>query len=202
MKTILWNIRNYIEIDRKFYIIKGRTRTHKVELVGDTRIKVLFHKNSPHSGVVIIIHKILKHLITKMHVGSNRVIYVNLQFSQRCKIQIIHTYAQPSAVDDEDVERCTLTFQQQRKGLFLLNHGRRERENSKIHECIGLWYRRKKHARGSLLNYWNSEKIYCVNTVLTKHPNRKWTWRRSDKKTKNDILQYQTIKTSWRMYQS
>jgi len=57
---------------------------------------VLFQKNSEAThlgGVAILIHKKIRHLITKMKAVSDRIVYALLRLNQRYSLQVIQAYA-------------------------------------------------------------------------------------------------------------
>jgi len=56
-------------------------------------------------GVAILIHKRIRHLITKMKAVSDRIVYALLRLTQRYSLQVIQAYAPTSTSQIEDIER-------------------------------------------------------------------------------------------------
>lgn len=55
-------------------------------------------------GVALLIHRKIKHLVTKTKAVSDRIIYALLRLNQRYSLQIIQAYAPTSTVQNEDIE--------------------------------------------------------------------------------------------------
>jgi len=69
---------------------------------------LLFQRNSNENahigGVALMIHKRMRHLVTKIKTISDRVIYVTLKINSKYSMQIIQAYAPTSASTDEEIE--------------------------------------------------------------------------------------------------
>ncbi|XP_071646707.1 craniofacial development protein 2-like [Temnothorax longispinosus] len=146
-------------------------------------------------GVALLIHKKLKHLVTKTKAISDRVIYVVLRLNNKCSIQIIQAYAPTSASTEEDIEQfyedLTAAKSAEKTKFTIIT----DNFNAKIGAMtqadppyIGVFGLGTKNPRGQeMMDFLCKEKIYCLNTFFKKHPRRKLTWRSPDSTIKNEI---------------
>lgn len=160
---------------------------------------LLFQRNSNENahigGVALMIHKRMKHLITKTKAISDRVIYITLKINSKHNMQIIQAYAPTSASTDEENEAFyeDLTAAKNTEkakftiiiGDFNARVGAGTDADMSYVAAFGLG---KRNRRGqAMVDFLNKEKIYCLNTFFEKHHKRKWTWRSPDNKVKNEI---------------
>lgn len=160
---------------------------------------ILYQQNSDihhHiGGVAFIINKKIKHLVTKYHAVSNRVIYIMIKISNRYTLQIIHGYAPTSSAEDEEADQFYEDITNARKlekayytvitGDFNAKIGRKKDGDTEHTGNFGLGER---NSRGEmLLNFLRNENLYCLNTFFEKSEQRRWTWRSPDYTVKNEI---------------
>lgn len=146
-------------------------------------------------GVAILVHRKIKHLITKMRAISPRVIYVILKISKRYNLQIIQVYAPTSASENDEVEQLyeDISLAQRSEktqftivmGDFNAKIGNINKDNIPNRGNFGLG---SPNERGDMLiNYLQNENMYCMNTFFKKQIQRRWTWNSPDSRTKNEI---------------
>ncbi|EFN65839.1 Craniofacial development protein 2, partial [Camponotus floridanus] len=158
---------------------------------------LLFQKNAEEShlgGVALLIHKEIKHLVTKLKAVSDRVAYVLLRLNQRYILQIIQAYAPTSTAQDEDIERFYEDLIEARStekahftimmGDFNAKIGRQTMADTNI----GMFGLGTRNNRGqTLIDFLGREGMYCMNTFFQEKPQKKWTWRSPDGTVKNEI---------------
>lgn len=90
---------------------------------------------------------------------------------------MIHSYAPTSTPQDELIKQLYEDIN--------AKVGKRQSGDTKYIENFGMGNR---NGRGDMLeNLLNNEKLFCLNTFFQRPPQRKWTWRSRDGRTKNEI---------------
>ncbi|XP_030753938.1 craniofacial development protein 2-like [Sitophilus oryzae] len=152
--------------------------------------------NHSQGGVAFIVNNKFKHLVTKYHSVSNRVIYLIIRLNQRYSIQLIHCYYAPtSSASSELIEKLYEDISRARNlenthyviitGDFNGKIGKKQLGDTNYIGNFGLGER---NDRGDMLvNFLNNEKLYCMNTFYQKQTQKKWTWRSPDGRVKNQI---------------
>ncbi|XP_029166729.1 craniofacial development protein 2-like [Nylanderia fulva] len=151
--------------------------------------------NTHNGGVAIMVHKNLKHLVTKTRATSERVIYIVMKLNQRYTIQVIQVYAPTTTAEDKEIEHLyedVSTARRAEKAKFTVvmedfnaKMGPRTTEDLQIIGPYGLGVRNSRDQM--LLDYLGSENLFCMNTFFKKSPQRKWTWKSPNNLTKNEI---------------
>ncbi|XP_050306277.1 craniofacial development protein 2-like [Anthonomus grandis grandis] len=151
--------------------------------------------NTHIGGTAIMIHKSIKRLVTKMKSISSRVIYIVLKISKRYSVQIIQEYAPTSSAPDDEVERFyddisqALTIETAHYkyiiGDFNAKLGVPAGNENQYVGKFGLGCTNERGER--LINYLQKESMYCMNSFFKKSEKRRWTWRRPNSNTKNEI---------------
>ncbi|XP_070152510.1 craniofacial development protein 2-like [Polyergus mexicanus] len=160
---------------------------------------LLFQRNSNENahigGVTLMIHKRMKHLVTKTKMISDRVIYIIFKINSKYNMQIIQAYAPTSASTNEENEAFyegLTAAKNTEKAKFTIIIGD---FNAKVGakaatdlSCVGAFGLGKRNRRGqAMVDFLNKEGIYCLNTFFEKQHERKWTWRSPDNTVKNEI---------------
>lgn len=151
--------------------------------------------NHSQGGVAFMVNRKIEHSITKYQAISERVIYLVIRLSRRYSIQIIHCYAPTSTASDESIQQFYEDITRAKNsenshyviitGDFNAKVGKRESNDTKYVGNFGLGHRNDRG--GMLVNYLNSEKLFCLNTFFKKQAQRKWTWLSPDGQVKNEI---------------
>lgn len=188
LRNIKWDIIGLCETR-----LPGEKRTTLKS--GHTLYQNNSESNYSQGGVAFIVHCRIEHKVTKYCKISDRVIYLVIQINNRYSLQLIHCYAPTSMAQDEQIEQLYEDIAHAKNlentqyvivsGDFNAKIGRRQPGDSKYIGYFGLGDRNE---RGDMLaNLLNNEKLFCLNTFFQKPPQRKWTWRSPDGRTKNEI---------------
>ena len=123
-----------------------------------------------------MVHRDLKHLVTKTCAISNRVIYVMMRINKRYSLQVVQIYAPTSSAKDEDVEKLYEDVSKARKaeksnltvimGDFNAKVGQKSTTDLNYIGSFGLG---RRNERGQMFaDFLHSEGLFCMNTFFKK----------------------------------
>lgn len=206
-----YNIRT-MRLEEHLESLEKELRSIKWDVVGisETRIggeassilksgHLLYQKNQEINhhigGTAIIIHRRIRHLVTKTRAISDRVIYIMIQLNKMHSVQIIQAYAPTSKSPEEECEQfyedISVAMNSERtKAKIILgdfNAKLGQRNVSDPHNIGNFGLGERNHRGQIMLDFLCRENLYSLNTFFKKPPQRKWTWRSPDGTVKNEI---------------
>ena len=166
---------------------------------------LLYHSedNNGLAGVGFIVNKKWKDNITRVYSGNSRVAELVLRIKDRCQLKIVQVYAPTTSHSDEETDNFYNTIDNIMEkqthytivmGDFNAKVGGQTNTSERVTGCFGLGQRNE---RGDTLVEWATSKNFKImNTQFQKKTGRRWTWRRPDGHTRNEIDYIMTDKPS------
>lgn len=136
--------------------------------------------NAHSGGVAIMVHRDIKHRVSKTCAISEMVIYITVKLNDHYSLQVIQAYAPTSTAENEEAEQFyedITTARNAEKARFVVvmgdfnaKVGRREKTDPGNVGPYGLGSRNE---RGQMLvDYMSTEGLFCMNTHFKKPPQK------------------------------
>ncbi|XP_045460954.1 uncharacterized protein LOC123671253 [Harmonia axyridis] len=187
LENIKWDIVGLSEVRRRGEQLITLKSGHSFYYVGDD--------NSSVGGTGFLIHKRHRTSILSLKKFSTRVICLVLKLNTRYNIKIIQVYAPTSDHTDEEVDlfyddiKNALSDQQAHYSILCGDFNAKMGTRSDVAEfSLGNYGLEGRNDRGeTLLGFLLQNNLFQMNSFFPKRPNRRWTWRSPDGRTKNEI---------------
>uniref|UniRef100_A0A914WUD7 Reverse transcriptase domain-containing protein n=1 Tax=Plectus sambesii TaxID=2011161 RepID=A0A914WUD7_9BILA len=176
-----------------------RRRSGRLNLPNDAELLYAGHNNKTAEGVGFYVSPHLKSRIARFNAISPRVAKLLLYVDRQDRmLRLIQFYAPTSTHNNtvynaflDDVSTLLARRQRGRRlsqtiimGDFNAKIGMQQR-NERALGRFGFGVRNERGER--LANFCNNNRLFVLNTLFRKSPQRKWTWRSPNGTTKNEI---------------
>lgn len=183
-----WDIIGLCEVRQKREGWKTLKSGHALYHIGD--------KDKRIGGIGFMINKRHKKCVEEVKHMSGRVVYLTMKLNNRYKLKVIIAYAPTVNHTDEEID----TFYDEIKialeetkvyyniicGNFNAKVGTK---SEKMEIALGEFGLGNRNQRGeTLINFLLENNLYLINSFFYKKPNKRWTWKSPDNRTKIERL--------------
>ncbi|XP_041980242.1 craniofacial development protein 2-like [Aricia agestis] len=146
-------------------------------------------------GVGFLVNKSLVDNVVEISSVSERVAYLVLRLTDRYSLNIVQVYAPTSTHSDdqmetmyEDVSKVLNTTPKTHFNVVMGDFNSKVGVRASGESCLGQHGVGIRNRRGQMLvNFFEKEGLFLMNSFFKKMPQRKWTWRSPDSVVRNEI---------------